>query len=115
LVDGHLRAKAALARGDDVSVPVVFVDLSPREERLALAAFDPIGAMALADTEVLASLREEVETEWPDSEVDLSAIFESERKSKTRGLSHTVNACACCLKGCAPGCGCWRDEEESDG
>ncbi|HEY5277825.1 MAG TPA: hypothetical protein VIK38_15050, partial [Coriobacteriia bacterium] len=44
LVDGHARVALALAR-KEASVPVLYVDLSPDEERLVLATFDPIGAL----------------------------------------------------------------------
>jgi DNA modification methylase len=55
LVDGHLRVELAIARGEP-TVPVVKVDLSDDEERLVLATLDPLGAMADADTAVLAAL-----------------------------------------------------------
>lgn len=51
LVDGHARVKQALDQGQ--RVPVVYVDLSPSEERLVLATLDPIGAMAGKDQEIL--------------------------------------------------------------
>jgi ParB-like chromosome segregation protein Spo0J len=57
LIDGHLRVEEALARGE-ASVPVTFVDLTPDEERLVLATFDPIGAMAAADSAALDALLE---------------------------------------------------------
>lgn len=56
VVDGHLRVQEALKRGDETLVPVVQVDLSEEEERLVLAALDPIGAMATADGAKLAAL-----------------------------------------------------------
>lgn len=48
LVDGHLRVELAVLDGA-TSVPVKYVDLSADEERMVLATFDPIGAMADAD------------------------------------------------------------------
>src|SRR5450759_3319272 len=59
LVDGHARVALALAR-KEASVPVLYVDLSPDEERLVLATFDPIGALAGADGERLTALLAEV-------------------------------------------------------
>lgn len=55
LVDGHLRVELALRRGDE-PVPVLYVDLDEREERLVLAALDPIAALAQADGEALETL-----------------------------------------------------------
>jgi DNA modification methylase len=59
LVDGHARVALALAR-KEATVPVLYVDLSPDEERLVLATFDPIGALAGADGERLTALLADV-------------------------------------------------------
>ena len=59
LVDGHARVALALAR-KEASVPVLYVDLSTDEERLVLATFDPIGALAGTDGERLTALLAEV-------------------------------------------------------
>jgi len=48
ILDGHLRVTLAINEGQ-ASVPITYVDLSEDEERLVLATFDPIGAMAVAD------------------------------------------------------------------
>ena len=45
-----MRVELALAHRE-MSVPVAHVDLDDDEERLVLASFDPIGAMAHADEE----------------------------------------------------------------
>lgn len=55
IVDGHLRVELALARHEP-TVPVTYVDLSEQEERLVLASFDPLGAMAGAEADALAAL-----------------------------------------------------------
>jgi len=55
LVDGHLRVDLALARGEP-TVPVVYIDVSEEEERLILATFDPIAAMAEAEATQLKAL-----------------------------------------------------------
>lgn len=65
VVDGHARVGLAISRGE-ASVPVVYVDLSENEERLVLAALDPIGAMAGADREALSELVERVSIEGDD-------------------------------------------------
>jgi len=59
LLDGHLRVKVALSEGQD-RLPVTYVDLTPEEERLALAVFDPIAAMAANDPEILRGLLDRV-------------------------------------------------------
>src|SRR5664280_3531897 len=59
VIDGHARVALALAR-KEASVPVLYVDLAPDEERLVLATFDPIGALAGTDGERLTALLAEV-------------------------------------------------------
>ena len=61
VVDGHMRIMLALRR-DEKSVPVKYVDLSPAEEAMALATFDPISALAGVDREKLAGLLHDVHT-----------------------------------------------------
>ncbi len=53
VVDGHARVALALRRSEP-TLPVLYVDLSEEEERLVLAAIDPIGGMAGRDGDVLA-------------------------------------------------------------
>ena len=47
IVDGHQRVTSAIAKGE--TVPVLYVDLTEAEERVILATFDPIGALAERD------------------------------------------------------------------
>ena len=61
LIDGHERVWQALQNGDE-DVPYVLVDLSERKEHLALTIFDPIGALADTDREVLSGLIDDVKT-----------------------------------------------------
>lgn len=56
LIDGHLRIEEALSVDESQLIPCVQVDLSEAEERLLLATYDPLGAMATADKDVLDSL-----------------------------------------------------------
>lgn len=62
VIDGHLRVKLALQRGEG-SVPVLYVDLDDNEERIALATLDPIAAMAGQDDALLAQLLGAIETD----------------------------------------------------
>lgn len=48
MIDGHARVEQAEKLGI-AEVPVEYVDLSPREEELALAVIDPISSMAETD------------------------------------------------------------------
>lgn len=61
VIDGHLRVSLAISKRE-ASVPVLYVDLSPEEEALALLTLDPIASMAAADKEQLDALLREVQT-----------------------------------------------------
>ena len=61
LVDGHERIWQALQAGN-AEVPYLEVDLTPAEEALMLAAFDPSGAMADTDAAAFADLLRDVDT-----------------------------------------------------
>lgn len=80
IVDGHLRVELALARGER-SVPVVYVDLAPEEERVVLATFDPIGALAEANREALEGLLASVADQVP---ADLVPAPAPPRRSRAR-------------------------------
>lgn len=62
VLDGHLRVKLALRFGER-KVPVAYVDLTPQEEALALATFDPLSALAVPDAELLAETLNRAYTE----------------------------------------------------
>ena len=105
VIDGHLRIQLALKENEESPVPVTYVDLDPRAERLALASFDRVGALAQTDDEQYDVLLSEL-ADVPD---DISAVLVRPHR-KTKGLKHTVQECQCCKTSCAPSCGCWRDE-----
>lgn len=48
LIDGHLRVQLA-ERANMETIPAVFVNLTEEEEKLAIATFDPIVDLAVAD------------------------------------------------------------------
>jgi DNA modification methylase len=54
VVDGHARVALAITAKE--RVPVVYVDLSEKEEALVLATLDPLSAMAVPDEDLLAEL-----------------------------------------------------------
>lgn len=59
ILDGHMRAALAIS-AEESEVPVVYVDLSPEEEKLALATLDPIGALAVTDNSLRDTLVSEL-------------------------------------------------------
>lgn len=92
LVDGHARVNRALERGDDTPVPYIMVDLTPDEERAALASLDPLSAMAVADAPKLAELMGEAELPPPivtelasilDGHEDVTDLYETPRENVT--------------------------------
>lgn len=74
IVDGHLRVEVALRRSEE-RVPVLYVDLSEEEEKVVLAAIDPIGGLAETDQGMLDALLEGIKT----GDDDLDAFLQSLR------------------------------------
>lgn len=77
IVDGHLRVEVALRR-DEPQVPVLYVDLTEEEERVVLAAIDPIGGLAETDQSILDDLLNGLET----GDKDLDAFLDSLRSEQ---------------------------------
>jgi len=59
LIDGHLRVALAMRRNEK-TIPVKYVELSPEEEKLILATFDPISALATTDNTKLDELLQDI-------------------------------------------------------
>ena len=78
LIDGHLRLELAVKRKEK-TLPVSVVDLSPDEEAMILATFDPIAAMAEADRQMLAGLMQSIETEDAQVQALLESIAREEK------------------------------------
>jgi ParB-like chromosome segregation protein Spo0J len=76
VLDGHARIEEALS-ADVPLVPVVEVELTPEQEALALATFDPIGNMAQFDRQALDDLLREVDTGESALQQLLSDLAES--------------------------------------
>lgn len=55
VVDGHMRVTVAMRNGDE-QVPVTYVNLTEEEERIILATYDPLSALATQDSQALADL-----------------------------------------------------------
>ena len=62
MIDGHARVELSMKRNEP-QVPVLYVDLDEREEKIALAVLDPIAGLAYHDEEVLADLLSGIETD----------------------------------------------------
>ena len=82
MVDGHARVALAISRNEP-TVPVVYVDLSEEEEAAVLATFDPLSAMAVADTEQLDALLAEVSVK----DDALRAMLDGLRSEPKAGLT----------------------------
>lgn len=78
LIDGHLRAETT----PDSIVPVLVLDVTEEEADKILASFDPLSAMAGADSEALAALLKSVAT---DSDA-VQAMFEG--LARDAGIEH---------------------------
>lgn len=74
-LDGHARIEEALSQNEKSLIPFVTVDVTPEEERLALASLDPIAALAIYEEEAQAELLRELEAE----DQALDALFEQQR------------------------------------
>lgn len=59
VVDGHLRVKKAIERGQ-ATIPVTYVDLTEEEELIILATFDQITGMARIDDEALQAVMDDI-------------------------------------------------------
>lgn len=59
MVDGHMRVELALRHGE-LAVPVIYVDLDPEEEKLAIATLDPIAGLAVIDNAKLNEVLSEI-------------------------------------------------------
>lgn len=60
-LDGHERIGEAIARNIP-EIPVIYVDVAEEDETFVLATFDPIGALAVYDKDVLDQVLREVDS-----------------------------------------------------
>jgi hypothetical protein len=73
IIDGHARLELAEERGEEL-VPVIHVDLTEDEEKLALLTFDPITNLATANRDILDTLIHEAHTDNPALELLIEQI-----------------------------------------
>ena len=83
IVDGHLRAMLAIREGE-TEIPVIYVDLSDEEERIALAAMDPLSALAVVDQEKLGDLLNEVNLEYGEMGEFFDSLRDESEASKLK-------------------------------
>jgi DNA modification methylase len=55
MIDGHLRTSMAISDGQE-KIPITYVELTEQEEKVVLATFDPLSAMAGKDEDIFKSL-----------------------------------------------------------
>lgn len=81
LIDGHLRAETA----PDMEVPVLVLDVDEREAEKLLATLDPLGALAAADAQAVAALRERIATQEAEVAGFLNDVqAEAARRERSR-------------------------------
>lgn len=73
VIDGHARVEEVI-RQKLKSIPVEYVDLSPEEERLALAVLDPITEIAIRDQDALNALLADVQAQDPKLQEFLESL-----------------------------------------
>ncbi|MEM0953316.1 MAG: DNA modification methylase [Pseudomonadota bacterium] len=86
LVDGHLRVELALEDGVD-QMPVLYVDLSPEEERKALASVDAITALAQVDQDAVNALVESVHAQDEDFDALLQSLVNFDPNPEEAGAT----------------------------
>lgn len=85
MIDGHLRVQLA-ARENQETVPAVWVDLSPEQEKLIVATLDPLGSMANEDSQKLSELINSIET----NNVRVKQLLESMNTEKDSEKTHDI-------------------------
>src|ERR1017187_1028123 len=81
LIDGHLRAEAT----PKAMVPVLVLDVTEAEADKILLTFDPVAAMAEADSDRIRALLDSVRTDSPGVAALLSRLAEQHAENLTPG------------------------------
>lgn len=74
MLDGHMRAELAIARGQ-TTVPITYVELTQEEENKILASFDAVSALAVPDEAALNSLIGDIATDNTDLAAFLDGLY----------------------------------------
>lgn len=101
LIDGHLRLQIAIDN-KETTIPVKYVDLDEGEEKLALATFDPISALAETEKQTLDALLRELPEALP---VEIREMVSSLANIKLDGETFAELPISAKPKLC-PNCGC---------
>ncbi len=83
MIDGHMRVSLAL-RNNVTKVPVVYVELSEKEEQEALITLDPITNMAVADMQNLELLISDLDTVNDAVKLLIGDIFDESNKKSVK-------------------------------
>ena len=100
IIDGHLRVELAIKRKEK-TIPVKYVELTEDEERIILATFDPISAMATQNNEMVNKLVESIKTTNQEIQTILDGLNEmpeirmTEEKEIDENID-TENECPSC-------------------
>lgn len=73
VIDGHMRASIAISRNENV--PVCYLDLTPEEEALALATYNPIASLAVPDEAALNEVLGKIDTPNPEIAAFLDGLY----------------------------------------
>ena len=109
VIDGHLRIEEAISAGAE-TIPVLYVDLSPEEEKIVLATLDPIGAMASQSSERLRELLDEVAVD----SAALMSLIEKMRKDYGDAYTGVITVPRYEPTGERPATSALRDEAKAD-
>lgn len=85
VVDGHARIEEALAR-EAPTIPVLYLELTEEEERIALASLDPISALAAEDDEALRALLKDIDVPDPRLAAFLDGLIPDEKEPFNENL-----------------------------
>ena len=94
ILDGHMRVSMAVERsekfGRPVMVPVAWIDADPTEERIILASYNPLGAMAVEDDERFGQLYDTL----PDSDKDVVDLLVADEEEQEQDITDLLETAA---------------------
>lgn len=85
MVDGHARVEEALSAGLP-TVPVLTIDVSPEDERIMLATFDPISYLAEYDSGIMAGLLDGMDGLTPELDVLLDGLLSDAKALDSKAI-----------------------------
>jgi len=94
VVDGHARIELAISNGE-TEVPVTYLDLTEQEEKLILATYDPISAMAVNDQDMLNDLIKDISTESQALQELIGSLYKEPAMADEAKSSSTKKLTTC--------------------